>query len=209
MADSWSAIILTGGTSKRFGADKAEAILAGRALVDHLISAIPEEIPIIVVGPNRAAFDSRVQVTQESPPFSGPVAAIAAGVKLVRTELVAVFATDMPFGPLLIPQLLASMSDECEAVLPLDTSGFVQPLCALYRVDALNQALSSLKIVIGESMRKLVANLRVLQVPIDLEKSRLLTDIDTQENLAAALTSYNALKDVQLIKRRVDNGHMD
>lgn len=209
MADSWSAIILTGGTSKRFGADKAEAILAGRALIDHLISAIPEEIPIIVVGPNRAAFDTRVQVTQESPPFSGPVAAIAAGVKLVRTELVAIFATDMPFGPLLIPQLLSSMNDECQAVLPLDTSGFVQPLTALYRVDALNQALSSLETVIGESMRRLVANMRVVQVPIVSEESRLLIDIDTQENLAAALTSYNALNNEQLVKMRFANGRMD
>ena len=209
MADSWSAIILTGGTSKRFGADKAEAILAGRALIDHLISLIPDGVPIIVVGPERAAFDTRIQVTQETPAFSGPVAATAAGVKLVRTQLVAVFATDMPFGPLLIPQLMASMGDECEAVLPLDTLGFVQPLCALYRVDSLNRALASLKTVIGESMRKLVANLRVVQVPIDSQESRLLTDIDTQENLTAALTSYNVLSKEQLGKRRVENGRMD
>lgn len=201
MADSWSALILTGGTSKRFGADKSEALLAGRALVDHLISAIPEEISIIVVGPDRDSFSNRVQVTQESPAFSGPVAAIAAGVKLLSTELVAVFATDMPFGPLLIPQLLSSMNDDCEAVLPLDTSGFVQPLCALYRVDALIQALSSLETVIGESMRKLIANMRVVEIPINSEESGFLTDIDTQENLVAALTSYHALNTGQLKRK--------
>ncbi len=197
MANSWSAMILTGGTSKRFGADKSEAILADRALVDHLIAAIPHPVPIIVVGPDRAAFDTRVQVTQETPAFSGPVAAIAAGMKLVRAELVAVFATDMPFGPLLIPQLMASLNETCEAVLPLDGAGFVQPLCALYRVDALNRALSSFETVIGESMRKLVAHMRVVQVPISVEESQLLTDIDTRENLATAQKSCRALNNLQ------------
>ena len=190
-------MILTGGTSKRFGADKSEAILADRALVDHLIAAIPHQIPIIVVGPDRAGFDARVQVTQETPAFSGPVAAIAAGMKLVRTELVSVFATDMPFGPLLLPQLMDSLNETCDAVLPQDGAGFVQPLCALYRVEALNQALSSLETVIDQSMRKLVAHMRVIQVPIGVEKSQLLTDIDTQENLVTALESYKELNNAK------------
>jgi molybdopterin-guanine dinucleotide biosynthesis protein A len=197
MANSWSAIILTGGTSARFGADKSEAILGGRALVDHLISALPDRIPIIVVGPERESFDARVLVTQETPAFSGPVAAIAAGIKLVKTELVAVFATDMPFGPLLIPQLMASLNDTCEAVLPLDGVGFAQPLCALYRVDALTRALLSFETVIGQSMRKLVAQMRVIQVPVTLEESQFLTDIDTQENLVTAQKSYETINSVQ------------
>ncbi|HEY4898755.1 MAG TPA: molybdenum cofactor guanylyltransferase, partial [Candidatus Nanopelagicaceae bacterium] len=144
MVNSWSAIILTGGTSKRFGSDKAEAKIAGRALIDHLIESIPQHIPIIVVGPARDSFDSRIQVTQETPAFGGPVAAIAAGLELVRTELVAVFATDMPFAPLLIPQLMNALSNksyESDAVLPNDSNGIAQPLCALYRVDALAKVL--------------------------------------------------------------------
>lgn len=193
----WSAIILTGGTSKRFGTDKAEAMLAGRALIDHLISEIPAEIPIIVVGPDRAAYDTRVQVTQETPALSGPVSAIAAGVKLVRTEWVAIFATDMPFGPLLIPQLIAAINDGCDAVLPLDTSGFIQPLCALYRVDALHRAILTLDSVIGESMRKLIAAMRVVQVEINIEEARFLTDIDTPENLVEAIKSYNAVSNMR------------
>ena len=36
----WSALILTGGTSKRFGSDKSEAIIDGTALIDFLISSI-------------------------------------------------------------------------------------------------------------------------------------------------------------------------
>ncbi len=193
MGNAWSAIILTGGTSKRFGSDKSEAKIAGRALIDHVISEIPAETPIIVVGPDRTAFEPRVQVTQETPAYSGPVAAIAAGLKLVRTELVAVFATDMPLGPLLTPQLLNSMNEDCDAVLPLDTSGFIQPLCALYRVEALSRALSTLETVNGASMRKLVAKMRVLQVDIDREQAGLLMDIDTRENLTEVEASYSAL----------------
>jgi hypothetical protein len=38
----WSALILTGGTSNRFGSDKSEARLDGMALIDFLISSIPK-----------------------------------------------------------------------------------------------------------------------------------------------------------------------
>jgi len=193
MGNSLSVIILTGGTSKRFGSDKSEAMIGGRALIDHLICEIPTELPIIVVGPPRDTYSADIQVVQESPALGGPVAAIAAGVALVQTELVAIFATDMPFGPLLIPQLLVALLPESGAVLPIDSAEFDQPLSALYRVNSLREALSTFQSVNGESMRNLVAALQVVRIPMENSSAHLLMDIDTKADLIAADSSYRGL----------------
>ena len=193
MDNSLSVMILTGGTSKRFGSDKSEALLGDRALIDHLIDEIPAGLPIVIVGPPRDSYGAQIQVVQESPAHGGPVAAIAAGVALVQTKLVAIFATDMPYGPLLIPQLIDSLHAECDAVLPVDAEGYAQPLSALYRVDALLQAVSSFATVDGESMRNLVASLKVVKIPIDKSSAHMLLDIDTQADLTEAVSSYKGM----------------
>jgi len=193
MDNSFTVMILTGGTSKRFGSDKSEALFGDRALIDHLISEIPTDVPIVIVGPPRDSYGAQIKVVQESPALGGPVAAIAAGMALVQTKLVAIFATDMPYGPLLIPQLVDSLGKECDAVLPVDAEGYAQPLSALYRVDALLQAFSAFGIVNGESMRNLVAGLKVVKIPIDKSRAHLLLDIDTQADLAEAVSSYKGM----------------
>lgn len=182
MASNWSALILSGGTSKRFGSDKSEAKLEGRALIDLVLDAIPGDVPVVVVGPNRLEFDSRVQVIQEQPPFGGPVAGIAAGISLVKTELVAILATDMPYAPSILPLLIANLDEEIDAILPLDDSGFLQPFSGIYRRSALAAALEKLATVDGESMRNLVADLRVKSFELAGD-ARALLDIDTQDDL--------------------------
>ena len=63
---TWSVIVLSGGTNKRFGSDKCEALLHGITLLDHVLSFIPNEINTVVVG--KDVF--------EEPPLGGPVAGI-------------------------------------------------------------------------------------------------------------------------------------
>ena len=113
----WSALILTGGTSKRFGSDKSEAIFNGKALIDFLISSLPADVAVVIVGPDRDEFPSTIQMIKEDPPGGGPVAGIAAGLPLIETEYVAVLATDMPYSTGLVPLLLSGLSNEVEAVL--------------------------------------------------------------------------------------------
>ena len=105
----------------------------------------------------------------------------------------AIFATDMPYGPLLIPQLIDSLHAECDAVLPVDAEGYAQPLSALYRVDALLLAVSAFATVNGESMRNLVASLKVVKIPIDKSSAHMLLDIDTQADLTEAVSSYKGM----------------
>ena len=79
---------MSGGTNKRFGSDKSQALLNGITLLDHVLSFIPTDVKTVIVG--KDVF--------EDPPLGGPVAGIARGLQEIDTEFVAVAAVDMPYG---------------------------------------------------------------------------------------------------------------
>ena len=168
---TWSVIVLSGGTNKRFGSDKSQALLKGVTLIDHVLSFIPAGIKTVIVG--KDVF--------EQPPLGGPVAGIARGVQEVDTEYVAIAAVDMPYGSSLFPQLLEAITDD--AAMPVDSQGFKQPLCGIYRRQALLAALAKLGDVHGQSMRALCDLLVIDEVKVD---AGALVDIDTPEDLINA-----------------------
>ena len=93
-------IILTGGTSKRFGSDKSEALINDKTLLEYLTEGLSN---LVIVGPET---DLEAVYVREEPAGAGPVAAIDAGLRAVDTDLVSIFATDMPFAPRVLPQLI-------------------------------------------------------------------------------------------------------
>lgn len=173
-SQTWSAIVLSGGTNKRFGSDKAAALLHRVTLLDHVLSFIPKEIKSIIVG--KDVF--------EEPPLGGPVAGIARGLQEIDTEFVAVAAVDMPYGSALFSQLLSSIKSD--AAMPIDADGFKQPLCGIYRRVALLSAIEKLGNPHGQSMRALCELLVIDEVQVD---ARALIDIDTPEDLISAHSS--------------------
>jgi molybdopterin-guanine dinucleotide biosynthesis protein A len=168
---TWSVIVLSGGTNKRFGSDKSQALLNGITLLDHVLSFIPTDIKTIIVG--KDVF--------EEPPLGGPVAGIARGLQEIDTEFVAIGAVDMPYGSSLFSQLLDAIQND--AAMPVDSDGFKQPLCGIYRRDSLLLALGKLGDLHGQSMRAL-CNLLIID-EIKVEPGALI-DIDTLADLNAA-----------------------
>lgn len=168
---TWSVIVLSGGTNKRFGSDKSQALLNGITLLDHVLSFIPAEIKTVIVG--KDVF--------EQPPLGGPVAGIARGLQEVDTEYVAITAVDMPYGSSLFPQLLEAITDD--AAMPVDSQGFKQPLCGIYRRQALLAALAKLGDVHGQSMRALCDLLLINEISVE---AGALVDIDTPDDLINA-----------------------
>jgi molybdopterin-guanine dinucleotide biosynthesis protein A len=168
---TWSVIVLSGGTNKRFGSDKSQAILHNKTLLDHVLSSIPADVKTVIVG--KDVF--------EEPPLGGPVAGIARGLQEIDTEYVAVAAVDMPYGSSLFPQLLEAIKSD--AAMPVDTQGFKQPLCGIYRRDSLLAALTKLGDPHGQSMRALCDLLTIDEVTVG---AGVLVDIDTPEDLITA-----------------------
>lgn len=188
----WSALILTGGRSSRFGSDKSEAILDGTALIDFLVFSIPASVPIVVVGPNRNKFPNNIDVIQEVPRGGGPVAGIAAGLSLIQREYVAILATDMPYSAALAPFLLEKLSNEVDGVIVVDEAGFQQPFSGIYRVSSLLKVIQKLEPLLNTSMRALLLELKLEKVMLNADDSHFLIDIDTQADLIKAISNSAA-----------------
>ena len=181
-----SAMILTGGSSSRFGSDKSQAKLGSNTLIENLLITLPAEIDIVIVGPQMANTSRQVRYTQEHPPGGGPVAAIAAGLHLIDSEFVVIIATDMPFASQILAVLTDNFPNTEDATIPLDSAGIRQPLCAVYRTVSLAKSLKQLGNTHGQSVRTLVQILTVKELHLEPALRRILLDVDTPSDLEQA-----------------------
>ena len=132
-------LLLTGGTSRRMGIDKATIEVAGERLADRgarlLISVCS---PVLEVGPGHTDLDA----VMEDPPGSGPLAALAAGGRELRRRghegPAIALAVDLP----LVTEDFLRFLDRFPGqgtVVPF-VSGEPQPLCARYAAEDLARA---------------------------------------------------------------------
>jgi len=185
---------LTGGRSTRFGSDKSQARLGKNSLIEELLATLPQDIEIIIVGPQLQNASRAARYTHEDPLGGGPVAAIHAGLDLVDTEFVAVIATDIPFANSILAELTKNFPISVDATIPLDKEGVRQTLCALYRVDSLRQAITNIGNPENQSMRALCDLLKVNELQLEPQLERNLIDIDTPSDLEQAITLGQELK---------------
>jgi molybdopterin-guanine dinucleotide biosynthesis protein A len=178
---AYDAIVVSGGRASRLGGVKAERPLAGWPLLDHVLLAVSSAGRRIVAGPQRAGLGEPAFV-RESPPGSGPVAAISAALDAVEHDLVAVLAADLPFiGPGL--ELLRAGLRAREAVLLVDADGRVNYLAALWRTDALRRAVAAVGPPAGLAVRSLYSGADVAHAA---DHDGVGADIDTADDLARA-----------------------
>ena len=178
----WTAIVLAGGRSSRFGTDKLSARLHGCRLIDLVIDGIPTEIPIIVVGPDPAPIRRPVEVVREEPPFGGPVAAIEAGLRKVATARVGIIAADMPGAAPYLEELVCDLPGDADGLIPVDESGRMQVLCGAYRTTSLQAAIARIGTTgtSGLAMQQVTTGLRMHAVPWPLGRT---WDVDTPADL--------------------------
>lgn len=124
-------ILLTGGTSRRMGRDKATLMVDGVGLATRtgaLLAAVCA--PVVEVGPGRSGQPA---VTEE-PAGRGPLAGVAAGYRFLAASAAPaaalVVATDLPRLTAGLLRWLAEHPSE-RSVVPL-LRGRPQPLCARY-----------------------------------------------------------------------------
>ena len=182
-----SIIVLSGGTSSRFGADKSQAMLGHQQLIHHILTGIPKEFEIIIVGADPLFTPAFYRCIQENPVGGGPVAGIAAALELCESEIVGVLATDMPFAGAHMIHLLSAMTSHDDAIIFVDSEGFKQPLAALYRREGLETALSKIGNPHGASMRTLISHLNIHEIHMSPEIEKAMIDVDTPHDLVVAM----------------------
>jgi molybdopterin-guanine dinucleotide biosynthesis protein A len=180
-------LLLTGGSSRRLGVDKALIQIEGERLVDRVARALVDVVaPVIEVGPGYTSFPA----VREDPAGDGPLAALAAGAVALEahgaTVRTVVLAVDLPLVDAGVVAWLAA-HPASESVVPI-VDGTPQSLCARYSVDALATA----RVIAGageRSMRALLAAVPVHEARDDewrdVATTHTFHDVDTRDDLDA------------------------
>jgi hypothetical protein len=115
------------------------------------------------------------------------VAGIASGLESVSTPVTALLGVDMPWAGRLVGRLVAEFATcDAAALVPVDGSGFRQPLCAVVRTEAVRAALRELGDPAGRSLRELMSRIDVRERPLEQAEIRWVEDIDTPQDLREA-----------------------
>jgi molybdopterin-guanine dinucleotide biosynthesis protein A len=140
-------VVLAGGESRRFGSDKALALLHGEPLLAHVLRGLGGFAQVVLTAkqPEKyAAFrleparDGRAapELVRDGHSAQTPLAGLAAGLAASRFELVFACAADMPFAA--DEKLLHALFEAIEGHDVAVPAG--EPLCALWRRDPALQA---------------------------------------------------------------------
>jgi molybdopterin-guanine dinucleotide biosynthesis protein A len=155
----FDAIVLAGGAARRLGGvDKPAQQVGGTSLLARVVAAAAGARRIVVVGPRREVGELPRQVTwrRESPPGTGPVAALTAGLGATSAPTLLVLAADLPYVAPAVAPLLAAVTGGADVALLVDDTGRVNHLAGAWRRKALRAALDSLGGGAGAAMRSLV-----------------------------------------------------
>lgn len=194
-----SAYIIAGGEGKRLGKPKWSVELGGGPMIARVAAALSAVAPdgeATVVAKDRIEI-AGLRVITDSPPAGsdeagGPQVGLYTALKDAECEWLIAAACDLPFvADVLFRRLLSECSGSVDAVVPVQSDGTPQPLCAAYRVAA---CLPAAKQAIAEgrlSMFALLDHVRTRFVPFeDLAvlpgSDRFFFNINTPEDLAMA-----------------------
>ncbi len=165
------AYILIGGRSSRLGRNKAFVDLGGRTLAQRALdtvrgSGIASKITFVAGSETQFAIEA---LTLDVPFISdlvegrGPIGGLHAALGSAQTEWIFLLACDYPFVTSDLLQLLAAnISDEFGAVVPEQTDGRLQPLCAFYNVEAARTVIEEIIActAVPPPMREVVSSLK-------------------------------------------------
>lgn len=208
---SCAAVIVAGGASRRLNhVPKASLSDGTSTLLDCALEAAAAASPRVVVGPESLPLPSGVLRTREDPPFSGPAAAIHAGLECIAAdcersqvplpEWCLILGVDTPRIAPAVQQLIAAArgAEQAATATPSPTDseapndseasagfwgvaeGIYQPLVGIYRFEAIRSVFST-----GTTDASVRSFLRRLN-PAAVEMSAADTaDVDTWEQAQA------------------------
>lgn len=196
----FDAVVLAGGRASRLdGVSKADLVVEGRTLLSRTLDATAGARQVVVVG-TPSGVPVGVLVTREAPAFSGPAAAIAAGLDVLldaqavasMVDFVLVLACDVPNSALAVGRLFARATEDVDGgdaakggvdgVVAIDADGRRQPLLGLYRSGPLAAAVRNNQSDLQNlSVRALLSLLDLTEIPVPIGSTE---DIDTWADAA-------------------------
>jgi molybdopterin-guanine dinucleotide biosynthesis protein A len=180
--------ILAGGKSRRFGSNKALFKIAGQAVIERVIAAVPPAHPVFIITNLPAEYAHLgLPTLPDNYPDAGPLAGIQAGLADSPREWNFFLACDFPcLRTAVIEEIGAALFNKnredggAQVILP-ETAEGLQPLCALWSKSTLPFVEAALN---GgqRSVRAVLAKLSLHRVL--LTQPEALLNLNTPEDLA-------------------------
>lgn len=203
-----SAVILSGGFSRRFGQDKGILQLGNKPLIKHVLDAInnivDDKIVVLSSGVQAENYekiiDSNVKLLIDSGDKLGPLVGVLTGFREVHQGYVLLLPCDTPF---ISPDVLSLLFELCTneaAVIPRWPNGYIEPMQAVYRA---NSALEAAEYALKEGkleVRSMVEELSdVRYVPIHT-----LQKLDPKLKTFFNINTPSAFKKAEAILKRLN-----
>jgi molybdopterin-guanine dinucleotide biosynthesis protein A len=137
--------IQAGGLSSRMGQDKAWLTIDGRALIEHSLAAIQPAVESVAVVASAVNSDYRdltakwqALLLEDRIAGCGPLGGIEAALRAAEKDVMTL-ACDLPFVTTDLLRKLRRIHEleQAEATVPIDASGRLQPLVAVYGASCL------------------------------------------------------------------------
>ena len=166
-------IVLSGGTSRRMGRDKATMLWQGKSFVEHVISAadpIASDFLIVSDDPDHDVFG--YERVPDLIPNSGPVSGICSGLQAGKTEWNLLLSCDVPFIKTELLQLLYVEDIDAFYIIHFISGGRDIPLIGLYRKTCLEPFKKQLEKGRLRVMKALATvQVKTVEVPEELERA--------------------------------------
>jgi molybdopterin-guanine dinucleotide biosynthesis protein A len=135
----YSAIILAGGSSKRFGEDKGLAKLLGKPMILHVydkIEPLVDEVIIVVSSETQFSkyknLSSHARVIIDEGSLQGPLIGALAGFRNATGDYSILLSCDTPMLSGKVASLLIELALGHDAVIPQWPNNYIEPLQAVY-----------------------------------------------------------------------------
>lgn len=184
-----SGIILAGGRSTRFGGgEKSLKPVKGKPMICRVKGSLEDVVDEIIVSVrDEKQRDLVFPYLKEITPFVydelhdiGPLAGVNACLKAAKGEYVVVVACDMPFiSPGVVDYLFRSAEGH-DAAVPVRENGFIEPLHAVYRREAMIAAVDE---AISRGKRRIAA-------PLDYLKDVVYVPVEKLQEIDPGLTTF-------------------
>jgi molybdopterin-guanine dinucleotide biosynthesis protein A len=176
-------VVLAGGESRRFGSNKALALLGGRRLVDRVLNALAAVCDEVIVVGGDPLPDLEARHVRDEVPGQGPLGGLVTAFRSTGAPSVLLAGCDLP---LVHPDLLRALVTRAagwDAVVPV-SGGHLHALCALYARSCISLAEDAL--ARGERrMHIFLAGVRALRLPAgELPHPESLANVNTPRDLA-------------------------
>ena len=161
-----TAIILSGGQSKRMGRDKGLLPIGGVPMIGKIAEQLSGNFHEVLVSGDLQKYDfPHTRTIPDLEADRGPLMGLLSTLRVSESEVNWVTTCDMPEPNMGFVRKMIRHMEDCDAVVPVDSDGWKQPLIGLYRknvAEAIERQIADNK----WSIRDLIHHLNVRYIPL-------------------------------------------